>query len=115
MPTRKLLHYIFNFVSVSLVIIGIDYSILFLFASHQVFAEETDADYRHSSSATLIVEVTDTNDNSPKFDNPTYMASVNESSLPGTVVTTITATDRDSGKNGQEGIVYEMIGDGADR
>lgn len=59
--------------------------------------------------------MTDTNDNVPKFDNPTYTASINESSLPGTVVSSIIATDRDSGKNGQEGIVYELIGDGAER
>ncbi len=68
-----------------------------------------------SSSATVTVEVTDTNDNQPVFENPTYMAAVNESAFPGTVITTITATDRDTGVHGQEGIVYELVGEDVEK
>lgn len=69
---------------------------------------------RLSSTCTVTVEVTDVNDNAPMFEHPTYTATVNESALPGTVVTIITATDRDSEENGANSIVYELISDGAD-
>lgn len=70
---------------------------------------------RFSSTCTVTVEVTDVNDNAPVFEHSTYTAVVNESSLPGAVVTTITATDRDSEGNGASSIVYELIGDEANK
>lgn len=80
-----------------------------------VIAEETDSSSQLSSTSTVTVEVLDVNDNAPEFENPTYVASVNELALPGTVITTITADDRDSGVFGKSGIVYDLIGDGAEK
>lgn len=70
---------------------------------------------RLSSTATVTVEVTDVNDNVPEFENPTFTASVSELAPPGTPITKITAADRDSGVFGTDGIVYELVGDGADK
>lgn len=90
--------------------------ICFLFHSDsKVVAEETETESHLSSTCTVVVQVSDTNDNAPEFENPTYVATVNESSLPGTVVATITATDKDSDQYGAGGIVYELIGDGVDK
>ncbi|XP_065199853.1 cadherin-87A [Planococcus citri] len=80
-----------------------------------VIAEENGTSVKHSSTSTITVEVLDVNDNAPKFENSAYKATVNESALPGTIVTTITASDRDSDIYGKNSIVYELVGDGADR
>lgn len=80
-----------------------------------MIAEETAKPSRFSSSAIVTVDVTDVNDNSPEFESSLYTATVDEKALPGSVVTTITATDRDSGNYGTEGIVYDLVGDGSER
>lgn len=80
-----------------------------------MIAEETNTAAKLSSTSTITVEVLDSNDNAPKFENPSYMATINESALPGTIVTTITATDRDTDIYGKNSIIYELVGDGADR
>ena len=80
-----------------------------------MIAEGNDASVKHSSTATITVQVLDVNDNLPKFENPSYKATVNESALPGTIVTTITATDIDSDMYGKNSIIYELEGDGADK
>lgn len=59
--------------------------------------------------------VTDENDNAPVFDLEAYSASVHESATPGTVITTITAHDRDNGQYGEDGFNYQLIGDGAEK
>lgn len=64
----------------------------------QVVAEEVHTDPKLSSTATVTVSITDANDNSPTFSNPTYTAVVLETAPPGTPVITITAKDRDSGR-----------------
>ena len=48
-----------------------------------------------SASATVILTVTDVNDNDPYFDPKSYEAVVAEDDPPGTPVTTVTATDPD--------------------
>lgn len=48
-----------------------------------------------SSSATVILTVTDVNDNDPYFEPKTYEVVVSENDLPGTAVTTVVATDSD--------------------
>lgn len=63
----------------------------------------------------MTVEVTDVNDNIPKFESPIFTANINESAPPGTYITKITATDRDSGEFGADSIIYELIGDGTDK
>lgn len=48
-----------------------------------------------SASATVILSVTDVNDNDPYFEPKSYEAVVSEKDPPGTPVTTVTATDPD--------------------
>lgn len=80
-----------------------------------LFAKEISDTNGLSSSATLTVTVTDVNDNAPTFDREAYSALVSETASPGTVVTTIVAKDRDSGKFGVNGIMYQLVGNGADK
>lgn len=68
-----------------------------------------------SSTATVTVTVTDTNDNAPTFDQESYTATISEMANPGTLVTTIVAKDRDSGTFGENGIVYQLSGNGAEK
>jgi hypothetical protein len=81
----------------------------------QVIAEEKNTNPRLSSTATVIVSIADANDNVPVFQQQQYTASVSEMASPGTLVTTITATDRDSGQFGENGIVYQLSGTDADK
>ncbi|GFG39325.1 hypothetical protein Cfor_05830, partial [Coptotermes formosanus] len=80
-----------------------------------VIAEEKNTNPRLSSTATVIVSIADANDNVPIFQQQQYTASVSEMASPGTLVTTITATDRDSGQFGENGIVYQLSGADADK
>jgi hypothetical protein len=59
--------------------------------------------------------VQDVNDNVPVFQQDSFEAHVSESASAGTLVTSITASDRDSGLFGQMGLQYSLEGDGADR
>ncbi|XP_071526000.1 cadherin-87A [Panulirus ornatus] len=81
----------------------------------QVIAEETLTNPRLSSTATVVVSVTDTNDNPPQFEQEAYTAVVSETANPGTVVTTIVASDRDTGQFGTDGIQYSLFGNGAEK
>jgi hypothetical protein len=81
----------------------------------QVIAEEKNTNPRLSSTATVIVSIADANDNVPVFQQQQYTASVSEMASPRTLVTTITATDRDSGQFGENGIVYQLSGTDADK
>jgi hypothetical protein len=81
----------------------------------QVIAEEKNTNPRLSSTATVIVSIADANDNVPVFQQQQYTASVSEMASPGTLVTTITATDRDSGQFGENGIVYQLPVTDADK
>ncbi|CAL4115826.1 unnamed protein product, partial [Meganyctiphanes norvegica] len=81
----------------------------------QVIAEESLSPNRLSSTATVVVEVQDTNDNPPRFTQEAYTAVVSETATPGTLVTTIEATDRDTGIFGQDGIQYSLYGNGAEK
>ncbi|XP_069510013.1 protocadherin gamma-A4-like [Ambystoma mexicanum] len=53
-----------------------------------------------TTSTTIKVQVSDTNDNSPKFTQPAYTMYVTENNVPGTHVSTISATDLDTKENG---------------
>ncbi|CAH0559618.1 unnamed protein product [Brassicogethes aeneus] len=68
-----------------------------------------------SSTATITVSVLDINDNAPSFDQEGYSAALSEMASPGTPVITIVARDRDSGRFGENGIVYKLSGNGADK
>ncbi|GBP51652.1 Cadherin-87A [Eumeta japonica] len=79
-----------------------------------VIAEELHTNPRLSSKAIVTVVVTDVNDNAPKFTEEVYSAVILEDATPGTRVATITATDRDQGRHGSDGIVYQLSGNGAE-
>ncbi|XP_060081086.1 cadherin-23-like [Ylistrum balloti] len=52
-----------------------------------------------SSTATVLIDILDANDNAPVFQRTTYTAQVSEIESPGKSIQTVTATDRDSGSN----------------
>ncbi|XP_069509995.1 protocadherin gamma-A8-like [Ambystoma mexicanum] len=53
-----------------------------------------------TTSTTIKVQVSDVNDNSPKFTQPAYTMHVMENNVPGTHMSTISATDLDTKENG---------------
>ncbi|CAM5108092.1 unnamed protein product [Eretmochelys imbricata] len=63
-----------------------------------------------NASTSVIVNVLDENDNSPMFMRDLYFFEIEESPVPRGVVGTITAIDRDSGRNGQ--LSYFLLSDG---
>lgn len=79
-----------------------------------IYAEETLTNPKLSSTATLTVSITDVNDNFPQFDQESYTATVSETASSGQYITTITATDIDSGVYGDQGIRYMLNGTGAE-
>uniref|UniRef100_A0A673H803 Protocadherin-8-like n=1 Tax=Sinocyclocheilus rhinocerous TaxID=307959 RepID=A0A673H803_9TELE len=54
-----------------------------------------------------IIWLTDVNDNAPTFSAKIYEGFIEENQLPGTYITTILASDQDSGLNGE--ITYELF------
>ena len=59
-----------------------------------------------SSECNVVITVQDVNDNAPQFGTNTLIMDIVESTAIGTVITTIIATDADSGSNSQ--ITYTM-------
>ncbi|XP_053934824.1 protocadherin-16 isoform X2 [Cuculus canorus] len=59
------------------------------------------SDGRHETQANLTILVEDVNDNAPTFSQAFYQVLVPEHTPPGTVVLTVSATDADSGSNGE--------------
>lgn len=53
-----------------------------------------------SANCTVIVNISDANDNYPVFTKPVYFATVDENTARDTSVVLVSATDRDSGLNG---------------
>lgn len=74
---------------------------------------------RRMSEATVIIEVQDTNDNSPTFQEKQYKISVPESEQPAKVILTVKAVDLDSTNTPEEikrgyGVVrYHLTGENA--
>ncbi|XP_068133818.1 protocadherin gamma-C5-like isoform X3 [Hyperolius riggenbachi] len=60
-----------------------------------------------SSKTTVILRVSDVNDNSPAFTQTTYNAFIKENSDPGTLLCTVSATDADEGDNSD--LVYSIV------
>lgn len=80
-----------------------------------IVAEETLTNPKLSSTATLTVSLTDVNDNFPHFEQDTYTATVSEIAPAGQFITTITASDMDSGAFGDQGVRYSILnGTGAE-
>lgn len=65
------------------------------------------------SVQTLRVLVTDVNDNAPVFSQKEYREELIENNYIGKVVTTVNATDQDSGNNGE--VSYSLSGELADK
>ncbi|KAM4834262.1 protocadherin-18 isoform 2-T2 [Thomomys bottae] len=61
---------------------------------------------RRSGSALLRISVTDSNDNSPAFERPSYVLQLPEDAPPGTRLLDLNATDPDEGANGK--VVYSF-------
>ncbi|XP_055585161.1 cadherin-87A [Uranotaenia lowii] len=79
-----------------------------------VIAEETKTNPKLSSTATLTVSITDSNDNRPIFEQDSYSTTVSETANPGHLISTITAKDLDSGHFGDQSIRYSLSGTGAE-
>ena len=60
-----------------------------------------------SASCTVVVNVTDVNDNAPRFDARPVVTEVMENTVTGTSLTTLTASDRDAGVNGR--VTYRLV------
>ncbi|NXD64577.1 PCD23 protein, partial [Eolophus roseicapillus] len=69
-----------------------------------------DENLRHNASTSVIVNVLDENDNPPVFMHESYFFEMDENPVPRGVVGTITAVDKDSGRNGQ--LSYFLLSDG---
>ncbi|KAJ3594220.1 hypothetical protein NHX12_006551 [Muraenolepis orangiensis] len=65
-------------------------------------------EYPRSGTMQINVKVIDSNDNSPVFDQPSYVVEIPENSPPGKVLIDLNATDPDEGNNGQ--VVYSFSG-----
>ncbi|ELU04390.1 hypothetical protein CAPTEDRAFT_156034 [Capitella teleta] len=59
------------------------------------------------STRKLVVNIIDENDHSPVFSHDSYTQRVTENSPPGLLVATMTASDRDSGKNAN--VTYDLV------
>ncbi|XP_040200832.1 protocadherin gamma-C5-like isoform X11 [Rana temporaria] len=60
-----------------------------------------------SSKITVILKISDVNDNAPTFLQSTYNAFIKENSSPGTLLCTVSATDADEGVNSE--MVYSIV------
>ncbi|XP_051505646.1 cadherin-related family member 2-like [Myxocyprinus asiaticus] len=75
--------------------------------SVQIVATDASADF--SSIATVTININDVNDNFPEFEEEFYDFPVNEHCEDGTIVATITATDKDALDDGK--ITYKLVPD----
>lgn len=76
---------------------------------HTLILTATDGgEYPRSGTMQINVKVIDSNDNSPVFEQPSYVVEIPENSPPGKVLIDLNATDPDEGNNGQ--VVYSFSG-----
>ncbi|XP_072171620.1 protein dachsous-like, partial [Diadema setosum] len=59
-----------------------------------------------TGNTTVVIEVTDVNDNSPVFTQTSFSAVINESAPVNSTVLQVTATDEDGGRNGE--VVFSL-------
>ena len=75
---------------------------------YQFVAIVTDfGDPQLNSTVPITIEIADVNDNTPLFNAPSFTASVAENLAAGVEVTTVSATDADSGENAQ--ITFSIV------
>ena len=70
------------------------------------------SDNLHTDVCEVLVLVQDQNDNDPKFQRDSYVASITEEVRIGTTVVTVVATDADSEQNGE--VTYSLFNDSED-
>ncbi|XP_053314421.1 protocadherin-23 [Spea bombifrons] len=76
--------------------------------AHKLVLEATDQGFPSlNSSVTIFISIIDSNDNSPVFENTEYHVSVKEHHPVNSGVATVSATDFDTGNNGQ--ITYSIV------
>ncbi|KAI1899001.1 hypothetical protein AGOR_G00078180 [Albula goreensis] len=81
---------------------------------HTLILTATDGgEYPRSGTIQINVRVTDSNDNSPMFEQSSYVVEIPENSATGKVLIDLNATDLDEGNNGQ--VVYSFGGYTPDR
>ncbi|KAK7507306.1 hypothetical protein BaRGS_00001241 [Batillaria attramentaria] len=78
----------------------------------RVEARENSVASACTGTATVRINVRDVNDESPVFGQQDYSTDVVENAVGGTSLITVTATDRESGDFGQDGIRYSLLGTG---
>ncbi|CAJ0587662.1 unnamed protein product, partial [Mesorhabditis spiculigera] len=66
-----------------------------------------------SSSASVVVEVLDVQDNSPQFERDSYFAEISEDAPIGTTIVSVFARDRDAGSNGEVEYSLETEAEGS--
>ncbi|GLH01449.1 Fat-like cadherin-related tumor suppressor homolog [Gryllus bimaculatus] len=80
-------------------------------ARYEVWVEARDSDSPPLRSVLrLLINVTDANDNAPVMERALYNASIPEEETPPQRVVRVSATDADSGTNGQ--VTYRLVDDG---
>ncbi|XP_078386963.1 cadherin-related family member 1a isoform X2 [Cetorhinus maximus] len=90
---------------------AIDYETFQVF-NFKLLAIESDTPEKFSSTADIIIQLVDANDNIPKFTSKFYVARIPENSPGGSPVICVTANDADSGMWGE--VKYSIYGTGAD-
>ncbi|KAM9324111.1 cadherin-related family member 1 [Gastrophryne carolinensis] len=90
---------------------GIDYE-KFHLLTFKLLAIEVNTPEKYSSTADIIINLLDINDNVPKFSSEYYVARIPENSPGGSNVVAVTASDLDTGLWGE--IKYSIYGIGSD-
>ncbi|KAM6157047.1 cadherin-related family member 1 [Erethizon dorsatum] len=78
----------------------------------KLLAIEVNTPEKFSSTADIVIQLLDTNDNVPKFTSLYYVARIPENAPGGTNVVAVTAVDPDTGHWGE--VKYSIYGTGAD-
>lgn len=88
----------------------LNYECVQMLSFRALVSTSEDENLRQNASTSVIVNVLDENDHSPMFMRESYFFEIEENPIPSGVVGTITAVDKDSGRNGQ--LSYFLLSDG---
>nr|XP_047927782.1 protocadherin-23 [Anser cygnoides] len=88
----------------------LNYEYAQLLSFRALVSTSEDENSMQNASTSVIVNVLDENDNSPVFMHESYFFKMEENPVPRGVVGTVTAVDKDSGRNGQ--LSYFLLSDG---